>query len=415
MDFVDYLAGMTPAEKQKLLSAQLLARKSSDNAEQIAAASRQAHSGDMLAAVAQMANNPGAAKAAQMMAEGRQAQHGPKVVGNTGFLLPGSGQFLDNPVYTGEKAAEREAKRDLQDSAAVAARERQNEALALRQTLAQMQLSQHQAQQALQATIAQDRTAAMREIAAGNQQNRLLVAALTAGLKGDANATKVDDRAQREIDRAIAPWVEKTGKAAIPDLIMSTTRLAKAIQEAEKSGKPVPGLGMTAGLTSKLPFGDAALKAIEGADGDAAIQNRTAMQAVINALLRKESGLAVTTNEYQRKQLELAVSPTASESTVRKVFKEHVIPLMRTAQANHLSALKPEALDAYRSRYIANDPNAFDWTQALPDMGTPPVGATTPVGPRTPALARPTAQVPGAAGRPPRAPGDYEAQYGGAR
>lgn len=81
------------------------------NQELLQGANRKANLHNTLAAVAAMANNPAAAAAAKMAAADQQRQYTPKQLGNMGFVLPDSGQFVGSKLYADEKKAAAEEKR----------------------------------------------------------------------------------------------------------------------------------------------------------------------------------------------------------------------------------------------------------------------------------------------------------------
>lgn len=108
MDFnlADYAQQMPPEERQQMM-AQLLRKQ--QGADQLRNANAQANQYGNLAAISQMANNEGVAGAAQMANKSAQAQYSPVQMGQTGFMLPGSGDMVENPIYTEEKDAARKS------------------------------------------------------------------------------------------------------------------------------------------------------------------------------------------------------------------------------------------------------------------------------------------------------------------
>lgn len=111
MDYglANFAQGMDPVAAQQLKS-QLLRKRAQQS--QLADASQQAHQFDTLAAVTQMINNPQAAAAAEAAAKNSQSQYKPVQMGQQGFALPGTGDFVSSPMYEEERAATRNAARD---------------------------------------------------------------------------------------------------------------------------------------------------------------------------------------------------------------------------------------------------------------------------------------------------------------
>lgn len=107
----------------------------------------QANKFNTLAAVAQMANNPGAAKASALIQSLQQARYKPVSLGQAGFALPESGEFIESPMYVDEKNAARAAakeareladrtKRDLEEARRIEREGRAEADRALRKSLA---------------------------------------------------------------------------------------------------------------------------------------------------------------------------------------------------------------------------------------------------------------------------------------
>lgn len=111
--------GTDPAQAQAVM-AELLRRRQQSGAA-LQDNNLQGHFLDNMAAIAQMANNPGAASAAAAAAKSRQAQFKPDKLGITGFALPGTGQYADSPMYVEDRQAQRENARVLAKSAAARA------------------------------------------------------------------------------------------------------------------------------------------------------------------------------------------------------------------------------------------------------------------------------------------------------
>lgn len=104
----DYEDIEDPASGQKVQA--MLLRKQSQ--ERLRAANEEANKYNTLAAVSQMANNKGLAGATEMMAKNQQAQHKPINLGQMGFAMPGTGDFISSPMYEDEKNAQRQAQKE---------------------------------------------------------------------------------------------------------------------------------------------------------------------------------------------------------------------------------------------------------------------------------------------------------------
>lgn len=111
MDYAQLLSQPTPQQLQMIQAEKLRARQ--EQAAALQQASAQGSRFDTLAAVAQMANNQGAAGAAQMAAKSAQSRHKPVSLGAQGFALPESGQFIPSTVYQDEQDDRRQQARLL--------------------------------------------------------------------------------------------------------------------------------------------------------------------------------------------------------------------------------------------------------------------------------------------------------------
>lgn len=119
MNLLDQL--LQDPEQQSALMAQIL--RSRARSGQLEGASIDANRLNNLAAITQMANNPAAAAAAKMAASNQQKQFSPVQMGQQGFALPGSGEFVSSPMYEDEKADQRQQQRRLLEQSIEARRE----------------------------------------------------------------------------------------------------------------------------------------------------------------------------------------------------------------------------------------------------------------------------------------------------
>lgn len=120
-DLADFAMGMSPMERQRM-EAQLLRRRQAGAA--LEDANRQGNQFNNMAAIANMANNPGVVDAAGMAAKNAQARFKPIQMGNQGFTIPATGEFVASPIYEDEQRAARQARADQARSTADAAMER---------------------------------------------------------------------------------------------------------------------------------------------------------------------------------------------------------------------------------------------------------------------------------------------------
>lgn len=130
MDLASFAMQMTPEQRQALMGQILQRRQQSD---QLAGASARAHSMDMPAAAALMANNPELAAAAKLQMGSAQKMHSPVQMGNQGFALPSTGEFVSSPMYEQEQSAAREGRRDIAEAGREASLQRTRELIASRE------------------------------------------------------------------------------------------------------------------------------------------------------------------------------------------------------------------------------------------------------------------------------------------
>src|SRR5574343_242975 len=109
MDFdLASLSAADPMMRQRTLAEYLRNSKRAADQEALAAATAQTRQFDPMAAIAPMLNNPGAVKSALIAQKNAQGS-APVQLGNTGFMIPTTGQFVESPMYADEKQASREA------------------------------------------------------------------------------------------------------------------------------------------------------------------------------------------------------------------------------------------------------------------------------------------------------------------
>jgi hypothetical protein len=97
-----------PEEQEMLTSVLAKTRRRAQEQAALRAATQNSQRMDTLAAVAPMLNNKGALQAA-LSAQKSQQGLAPVQMGNTGFMLPGDGSFVESPMYADEKEAARQS------------------------------------------------------------------------------------------------------------------------------------------------------------------------------------------------------------------------------------------------------------------------------------------------------------------
>jgi hypothetical protein len=275
----------------------------------LADANARANKLNTLAAVAQMANNPGAAAAAKMAQAQQYKQFAPEKMGQMGYALPGSGDFVESPVYKQEKQATRDAKdallvqslqarKDLRAQQEEGLNQRAADANALRQTLAQMSISARAA-------------------------NRV------------DPAIKAEEKRNKDIETGVTKFAGTLEKAGIPELESALTT-AEARLSKHKMGE-LPGYGR-----------------FEGAIPDWAASNeqqmsRSDMQQAANILLKARSGAAVTDPEQQRFLREVASGKGMSEEAMRHGWA-NLRQSFEAKKANLTSGVSDAVLGEYNNR-----------------------------------------------------------------
>jgi hypothetical protein len=308
MDFVppDLLDLFLPSKEKQM--AQRL-RQQADS-EAIRSANEKANSNNLLEFASQLSNNPGLEKAGPMLAKSTRGQYSPEKIGNEGFMIPETGQFTENPTYVAQKEQDRQQK-----------------------VLSVLQLSQAARERA------QGHDATMAQIAAGNQQARILAAAIAASARGGAGSLQEE----KLLDTNTQKLMSTLEKAKLPQ---ERTMLTAANETLDAyKGKDLPGYGR---LESWLP--DAALNS-EGQ------QVRQSIQGIVNMATRALAGTAVSGNEEKRVLRQIASGKGYDESTLRKGI-EILGKAHQASVDNVLSGFDDKTLDAYNSR------TAEPWTRS---------------------------------------------------
>lgn len=285
------------------------------------AAGQRANRHNNLSTIAQMANNPGIAKAALQAQKNAQQEASPVQMGQQGFMLPDQGEFVESPMYMETKQADRLARRDniraQAESRAEIEREREagrNERAA--EVNALRALANNSAHQYRQDTLA------LRELLAGKKE-----------AAADKPQFKEDDI------RKLGAFADKR---QLPRLLPQARQLLAAIKAAGDKSE-VEGLSAKDQLLLRTPGGTRLMT-------KAAIDNHTAYQGILNALTRADAGLSQTQGEVMRQALETLNSPLTSGKDRAQVLKDHIIPILEQQRGAVLGTASPAALAEYRRR-----------------------------------------------------------------
>lgn len=351
MDF----SQIDPADRQVMVANLLRKRASSDAMSQANANSNRFGN---VAAMAQLMNNPELAAAAEMMHKNALSQGKPVQMGNQGFALPESGDFVESPMYFEEKEATRAATRDNQrvrlQAAVDAQRERdertserdreKTEAAAIRQ------------REALDSRSALAQTlAAMRAGTASDaNQTRLLMAGLRQSDRAEKDAEKAAAKKEKDLDTQIQKLAQFADKKQLPRLMSQARQL---LGQLDKHGDKMPGLGTLEQMSARTPFGDRMLS-------PEALDNMSSLQGLLNAFTRADAGLSQTQGEVLRQQLENFNSVTASPRTRAEILRKHILPNVEALRGAAIGSAAPDVVEAYRSRQKSVGGDA-DWLDAL--------------------------------------------------
>lgn len=288
-------------------------------------AGQRANRHNNLAAVAQMAGNPGIAKAALLAQKNAQQEASPIQMGQQGFMLPDQGEFVESPMYVEEKRAGRQAQADniraQLEARAEQARmleqgrnERAGEGNELRRLLAT------QAEAGRQDRLSQ--TLALRELLADKKGRE----------KADAPQFKEDDI------RKLGAFADKK---QLPRLLPQAKQLLTEIDSA--GDKDIEGLTSKDQMLARIPGGSRMMS-------KKALDNHTAYQGILNALTRADAGLSQTQGEVVRQALETLNNPLTSSGVRAQVLRQHIIPILEQQRSAVLGTASPAALQEYRRR-----------------------------------------------------------------
>lgn len=134
----DLLAGPQDPQQRQMMMAEILRKKQEgEQNDQLQRAFANSRKHDMLPIVGAMSQNPEVAAASKMAAE-NQRSYAPKAMGNQGFMLPDSGEFVASPIFTEERRAAREAASDARRDTLGARADQALSQRSLQETLAVM-------------------------------------------------------------------------------------------------------------------------------------------------------------------------------------------------------------------------------------------------------------------------------------
>lgn len=309
-DLADYAMQMSPQERQMMTAELLRAKMRSAQQQQLAQANQQGHAMDNMAAMAPMMNNPGMVTGATTAAKSMQSQYKPTQMGQQGFMLPQSGEFVESPMYVDEKNAAREATAENTQSRLSQARE-----------LAQQRMD-------LQRQIEADRIASREGIAAEGRALRKSLADVAASADGGKREIKLGQDADRQVQK----YTAALEKAGLPEFD-SALKIAEARLAKHKEGQ-LPGFGRFAGAVPS------------GLSSEEVQMSRSDMQAAANILLKARSGAAVTDSEMRRFLTEVASGAGMTEKALRNGWK-NVRLQFDQKRRNLTTSMKPELHDLY--------------------------------------------------------------------
>lgn len=299
-DLASLVQQQSPEQRQQMM-AEVLRQRSRSAALQ--GANQQAHQFDPLAAVAPLLNNPGAVSAANTAAKNAAAQYKPMPLGNQGFALPTTGEFVASPIYEQEQDERRQVRKDLADQA------QEGKRFALSQTL------EAQANRAAEAERGRTERAAQadetrRTIAGQGNALRQTLATLRGISAGERKAdkesaadAKLQAKKDADLDKGVVKYSQTLEKAGIPEFD-SALAIAEGRLAAHEKGK-LPGYGR---FESMVP---------DALASEEVQQARSDMQGAANVLLKARSGAAVTDSEALRFLREVATGKGMSEEAMR--------------------------------------------------------------------------------------------------
>ena len=314
-DLASLAMNSDPESQGQLAFALAKARRRLQEQRALQGASQKSQQMDTLAAVAPMMNNKGALAAA-IAAQKSQQNLAPVQMGNTGFMLPSSGEFVESPMYADEKEAARQA--------------------ALERTMAQVRASQENTQ----LRVDQAREAADQKYALGNAMAEIArLRADTASEAASARAAASEEK-NREKEHQVAlnrvtKFSTQLDREDIPEF-------GEALRTAENmlaryTGDRIPGYGRAESLVPDA-LGTDEMQIV-----------RSALQGAANMLLKLRSGAAVTEPEQVRFIREVASGKGMSVAAMRTGW-ENLRKAYDAKVDNLVSGIDDETLALYNER-----------------------------------------------------------------
>lgn len=299
MNIEDILAQIGGRSREEMLAAKLRGENAMRDA------NSRAHELDLLAFAASGANNPNLAKATAALAGNRNAQFKPVAMGQTGFAIPGTGDFVENPAFAEEKQMQRVSQ--LQGTLASVAQRRDaaSEANVLKTTLGLLGNQSRQQQLDI---------------------NRMLA---------EAKLAEMSQKTEKQKEAKIVQLSGTLEKAGVPELL-SALNQAEGRLSAHKEGD-LPGYGRFEGsVPNYISTQDMQL-------------SRQDLQSAANIMLKARSGSAVTDSESRRFLMELGSGAGMTEKAIREGFRKlrtHVDARV----SNILAGVGDDVLSAYNER-----------------------------------------------------------------
>lgn len=309
---MDYLSLLQPTPEQQQAALVEKLRRRKDQTAALQAANADASKYDILAAATQMANNQGAALAAQSAQKSAQSRSKPINLGAQGFALPGSGQFIASPMYEDEQDERRTQQR---------------------QVLAAT-LGQRDAAAAQSADIQRERIAAQRE--AANQRHALgQTMAEIARMRAEAAGAAKGAAGAGNLDKNLQRYSSTLDKAGIPE-VLSALKPVEALLRSTKPGE-LSGFGRVQGMIPDFM----ATNEMQG--------NRALMQDAANIILKSRSGAAVTAPEQVRFLRAVGSGVGMDEQTLRTGW-QNVMASIAARGASLAAGYGSDVHDEFASR-----------------------------------------------------------------
>lgn len=301
------LLGQFTPSPERVLAKKLRRQQDTQSLQQ---AGQKANSLNMLEFATGLSNNEPLAASTATLTGRTQKQYGSVKMGEQGFMLPESGDFVESPMFTDQKEADRESRLALTMQAQAAANQRAQEANLLR------------------AAMGADRNATM-----------MAIAGMRAGDRTERNAERAAGQADKSLDDGVRRLSTALEKANWPAVEAGVDTL-KGTLSKHKEGE-LPGYGR-----------------FEGRVPDWAATNemqivRSDMQGLANIILKARSGAAVTEPEQVRFLREIGAGKGMSEEALRKGWT-NVIKTLDAQRQNILAGANDDVLGEYNKRYGSN-------------------------------------------------------------